>query len=288
MVLRHHPTLALPRNIAGGGILFAAVAVSAAGLASNQAIHAGAAALYRAEVFASVRFMEEMKSVVEAFDPLANVPRLILFENITKNWNFLRVHRPTEAARLLRWVNVESVKALEAEPENWLVQRAGTPVSRGGLDQSRICRPREALLRVLAGTGAGPGSLHAFGYAALAGRPEPLGRPRRRTGSSLTIWASLCALRRVADSRRKRESMQEGLLPAQHGCNPCNQRRQQQERADSVVVEGSGVVTGCGQGEQQRGQGNHGSVYESHGISPDKIILNGVAYPCRRREVPAW
>ena len=118
------PTLALPRKIAGGGILFAAVAVSGAGLASNQAIHAGAAALYRAEVFASVRFMEEMKSAVEAFDPLANVPRLILFENITKNWNLLRVHRQAEAARLLRWVNVESVKALEAEPENWLVQHA--------------------------------------------------------------------------------------------------------------------------------------------------------------------
>ena len=118
------PASVLPRKIAGGCVLFAAVTLSGAGLASNQAIYAGAAALYRAEVFASVRFMAEMKNAIEAFGPQANVPRFILFENLSENWRILRVHQQAEAARLLRWVNVESVRAVEAEPENWLVQNA--------------------------------------------------------------------------------------------------------------------------------------------------------------------
>ena len=115
---------ALFRKAAGGCVVLGAVALSAAGLASNQAIYSGSATLYQAEASKSTRFMDELRNSIEAFDPLANVPRLIMFENVTENWNFLRVRQQAEAARLLRWANVESLRAVEAEPENWMVQHA--------------------------------------------------------------------------------------------------------------------------------------------------------------------
>ena len=118
------PAPTLGRKVAGGCIVLGAAALSGAGLASNQAIYSGSAALYRAEVSGQARFMGELGKSIEAFGPMANVPRLILFENITENWNVLRVRRPAEAARLLRWANAEAPRAEEAEPENWMVQHA--------------------------------------------------------------------------------------------------------------------------------------------------------------------
>ena len=111
-------------RVAHGCMVLGAVALGGAGLASNQAIYSGAAALYRAETSGSARFMDELKNAVDAFDPLANVPRMILFENLTENWMALRIRRHAEAARLLRWANVEGARAVAAEPENWMVAHA--------------------------------------------------------------------------------------------------------------------------------------------------------------------
>ena len=115
---------ALRSRVAGGCAVLGAAAISAAGLVAHQAIYSGAAALYRAEASKSTRFMDELKNGIEAFGPLANVPRMILFENVTENWMVLRVSQPAEAARLLRWSNIESTRAVEIEPENWMVQHA--------------------------------------------------------------------------------------------------------------------------------------------------------------------
>lgn len=109
---------------ARGGIVLGAAALGGAGLASNQTIYSGAAALYRAEVSGPARFMDELKNAIDAFGPLANVPRMIMFENVTENWHVLRVRHRAEAMRLLRWSDVESVRAVEDEPENWMVQHA--------------------------------------------------------------------------------------------------------------------------------------------------------------------
>ena len=112
------------RRVVHGCMVLGAAALGGVGLASNQAVYSGAAAMYRAEVSGQARFMDEIRNAVEAFDPLANVPRLILFENLTKNWNFLRRYRSAEAMRLLRWADVEAGRAVEAEPENWMVAHA--------------------------------------------------------------------------------------------------------------------------------------------------------------------
>ena len=124
--------LRLPRRVAAvfrhrvahGCVVLGVAGLSAAGYVANQAIYSGAAALYRAETSGSARFMGELKSAIDAFGPLANVPRIIMFENVTKNWDVLYMRHRAEAARLLRWANVEGERAVESEPENWLVQHA--------------------------------------------------------------------------------------------------------------------------------------------------------------------
>ena len=122
----------LPAAVAGlfrgraarAGLAVAAVALCGAGLASNRAIHAGAAALYRAETSGPARFMDELQQAVDAFGPLANGPRRILFENLAPNWRVLHAGLPAEAARLLAWADREAAEALEAEPLNWEIHQS--------------------------------------------------------------------------------------------------------------------------------------------------------------------
>ena len=122
----------LPAAVAGrfrggaarAGLVTAAAALCALGLASNRAIHAGAAALYRAETSGPARFMDELGQAVDAFGPLANGPRRILFENLAPNWPVLHAGRPAEAARLLAWADREAAAALEAEPANWEIHQS--------------------------------------------------------------------------------------------------------------------------------------------------------------------
>ena len=122
----------LPPAVAGlfrgraarAALVAAAAALCAAGLTSNRAIHAAAAALYRAETSGPARFMDELQQAVDAFEPLANGPRRILFENLGPNWQPLQAGLPAEAARLLAWADREAAAALRAEPVNWEIHQS--------------------------------------------------------------------------------------------------------------------------------------------------------------------
>ena len=57
-------------------------------------------------------------------EPLANGPRVILFNNVTANWPVLTASRPAEAERLLRWSQEEAAAALASEPESWVIHHA--------------------------------------------------------------------------------------------------------------------------------------------------------------------
>ena len=109
---------------ARAGLVAVAVALCAAGLAANRAIHGAAAALYRAETSGPARFMDGLREAVDAFGPLANGPRRILFENLGNNWRVLHAGRPAEAARLLAWADREAAAALRAEPVNWEIHQS--------------------------------------------------------------------------------------------------------------------------------------------------------------------
>ena len=100
----------------------AAVALALGSLGANRAVHTGAAAIYRAEV--SGQFLENLERSIRAFEPLANGPRVILFNNVTANWPVLTASRPAEAERLLRWSQEEAAAALASEPESWVIHHA--------------------------------------------------------------------------------------------------------------------------------------------------------------------
>lgn len=119
---------ALRGRTARAAAVLTAAALAAASLTANRAIHAGSAAIYRAETAGP--FLEEMERSMEAFRPLANTTRVILFNNVAVNWPVLTEHRPAQARRLLRWMGEEAEAALATEPESWVIHHALTRLYR--------------------------------------------------------------------------------------------------------------------------------------------------------------
>ena len=111
---------ALGRLAAGA----AAVALTGGSLAASHGIHAGAAALHRAEMGPTDGFMAELEASIAAFEPLATHNRILLFENVAPNWSVLRSRHRDEAFRLLAWCERAVPKALAAEPRNWQLHHA--------------------------------------------------------------------------------------------------------------------------------------------------------------------
>ena len=63
--------------------------------------------------------MVELEAAIATFEPMATHPRILLFENVARNWAVLRTRYPREAFLLLEWAGREAPKALAAEPYNW-------------------------------------------------------------------------------------------------------------------------------------------------------------------------
>ena len=105
-----------------------ALALAGASLASNRAILAADAAVYRAEHRGP--FLEEMERSIDSFEPLANSTRIILFNNVAVNWPVLTEHQPAEARRLRRWMGEEAEAALASEPRSWVLHHALTRLYR--------------------------------------------------------------------------------------------------------------------------------------------------------------
>ena len=117
--------LARPARVAAAA---AAMALAGASIASSLAVHAGSAAIWRAEFQGP--WLEHMERSMRAFAPLANGPRVILFNNLAVNWPVLAEHHPEEADRLLAWSAEEALAALAAEPESWVIHHALTRMYR--------------------------------------------------------------------------------------------------------------------------------------------------------------
>ncbi|MYG25880.1 MAG: O-antigen ligase family protein [Boseongicola sp. SB0677_bin_26] len=110
--------LAGARAVAGA----AALSLAGASLASSVAIHAGAAAMWRADHRGP--FIAEIERAIDAFEPLATGPRVVLFNNLALNWEVLVRTDPQEAARLLALAGSEAEAALAARPESWVLHHA--------------------------------------------------------------------------------------------------------------------------------------------------------------------
>ncbi len=99
-----------------------AVALGAASLAANAAIVTANAAIWRAETEGP--FLDLMERSMRAFPPLANGPRIILFNNVAANWPTVSAHHPALADRLVAWTGAEARAALATEPESWVLHHA--------------------------------------------------------------------------------------------------------------------------------------------------------------------
>ena len=106
------------RAVAAAG----ALALAGGSFLASQAIHEGDAAIRRAE--AEGPFLEEMERSMRAFGPLANGPRVILFNNVAANWPVVSAHHPELAGRLVDWTGREAAAALDTEPHSWVIHHA--------------------------------------------------------------------------------------------------------------------------------------------------------------------
>ncbi|MXZ82056.1 MAG: O-antigen ligase family protein [Gammaproteobacteria bacterium] len=106
----------------------AALVLAGTSLTSNSAILTANTAIWRAETKGA--FLEEMERSMHAFAPLANGPRVILFNNVAANWPTVSAHHPELARRLIGWTGKEAEAALATEPENWVIHHALTRMYR--------------------------------------------------------------------------------------------------------------------------------------------------------------
>ena len=126
---RWQPALAALRDRVGrvavparAALAAAAMVLAAGSLAANVAGYSGAAAIYRAEF--SGEFLKDLERSMRVFEPLANGPRMILFNNVAANWPVLTANRNPEAERLLGWTQEEAAAALAGEPQSWVIHHA--------------------------------------------------------------------------------------------------------------------------------------------------------------------
>ena len=121
------------------GMVLVALALAAAGLATNQRLHRAAIEFATASrttpnpydyVPAAVRAertllaMAHYRRAIDAFPPLANRPRRFLFDDLDINWPALRVRHGAEAKRWLAYAEAQGTVALAAEPANWLLHHS--------------------------------------------------------------------------------------------------------------------------------------------------------------------
>ena len=99
----------------------AAVALGAAGLASNRAIHAGADVDRVPRQDWSWRAMGEG---IDGFGPLANTWRWWLFNELVLHWPRIRAEDGPRALALLDWAEGHAQQAVRTEPREWRIRQS--------------------------------------------------------------------------------------------------------------------------------------------------------------------
>lgn len=118
------PTDLFRRNAARAVIAVGTIALVGVSLLANHSIYSSAGAIIRMDAADAANSPDQLRDALQRatdFTPLANSPRLLLFEKVTERWEVLRARSRVKAERLLALVNVEAVAALEDEPENWRI-----------------------------------------------------------------------------------------------------------------------------------------------------------------------
>ena len=96
-------------------------ALSATGLAVNQAIHSAA---HIRHLIAQPSPSTVLADGIDGFKPLANTYRWNLFDELTGHWPRLRAEDVARARRLLNWAERESREVVRTEPQNWRIHQS--------------------------------------------------------------------------------------------------------------------------------------------------------------------
>ena len=94
--------------------------VVAGGLATNRAIYTAATAFLATQPD-DPAYIER---TIAVFPPLANEPRMNLFNRVAHDWERIRLQDETSAKQLLTHADAQARVAVATEPENWRLRRA--------------------------------------------------------------------------------------------------------------------------------------------------------------------
>ncbi len=114
-------------------IVVGVLALVGMSLRANQAIYSAASAT-RKMVASDSTFSQSIaffKQAASDFTPLANYPRLLLFENMARLWPRLAIF---SRAEILALMDTEAAAALRSEPENWRLYVALARLYRASAD----------------------------------------------------------------------------------------------------------------------------------------------------------
>lgn len=122
-------------------------------LLANRSIYSAAGTTLRTSAPANTlgQLRGAFQQAISDFRPLANYPRLLLFETLAQLWDFLRAQSRIETERMLALVNAEAVAALENNPSDWQIAVALTKLYRviGASDPAYEDEARRYLERAL-------------------------------------------------------------------------------------------------------------------------------------------
>ena len=103
-------------------LALAAVGLAGVGLHANRSIHSTTRVLNEVlhpEGLTIDQTVEHFKRLTARFEPLANFPRILLFESLVPQWQ--EIQYLDEAKKLLALVDAQAAAAVRSEPENWRI-----------------------------------------------------------------------------------------------------------------------------------------------------------------------
>ena len=111
------------RNGARAVMATGAMILVAAGLFANHATYLAASDIVRVARQSNTpeQIREYLVEAIAGFEPLAHVPRIMLFHSTGLHWAVLRTRPRAEVRRTLALIDAEAAAAVESEPENWRI-----------------------------------------------------------------------------------------------------------------------------------------------------------------------
>ena len=105
----------------------AALVFATGGLLAHRQIRAGADTSH---LPSGLWAWGNLREGIDAFEPLANTHRWLLFDELASKWPQMRAEDGAEALRVMEWAGQQAGRAVGTEPEEWRIQRSAARMYR--------------------------------------------------------------------------------------------------------------------------------------------------------------